>query len=47
MEVMPHTDIDRALDQALSTDILFWPQLPNLTGILLDLEERTLRFSME
>ncbi len=47
MEVMPHTDIDRAFDQALSTDILFWPQLPNLTGILLDLEERNLRFSME
>ena len=61
MGVMPHTDIDRALDQALSMDIPFWPQLPNLNyyedmyvqasehfpGILLDLEERTLRFSMD
>ncbi len=61
MGVMPHTDIDRALEKALSMDIPFWPQLPNLNyyedmyvqasehfpGILLDLEERTLRFSME
>ncbi len=30
MAVMPHTDIDRALDCALSLDIPFWPQLPRL-----------------
>jgi hypothetical protein len=29
MAVMPHTDVDRALDIALSMDIPFWPQLPN------------------
>jgi len=28
MAVMPHTDVDRALDTALSLDIPFWPQLP-------------------
>ncbi len=28
MAVMPHTDVDRALEVALSTDIPFWPQLP-------------------
>ena len=61
MAVMPHTDVDRALDKALEMDIPFWPQLPNLNyyedmyvqaaehfpGILLDIEERTLRFSMD
>jgi len=61
MAVMPHTDIDRALDVALSTDIPFWPQLPHysyyedmyvqaaehLPGILLDIEKRTLRFSVD
>jgi len=61
MAVMPHKDADRALDLALSMDIPFWPQLPNLSyyedmyvqaaehfpGILLDMEKRTLRFSME
>ena len=61
MAVMPHTDVDRALDVALSMDIPFWPQLPNysyyedmyvqaaehLPGIVLDIEKRTLRFSME
>ena len=31
MAVMPHTDVDRALEQALSMDIPFWPQLPNLS----------------
>ena len=60
MAVMPHTDIDCALEKALEMDIPFWPQLPNLDyhedmyvqaaehfpGILLDVEERTLRFSM-
>ena len=61
MAVMPHTDIDRALQAALSLDVPFWPQLPNYSyyedmyvqasenfpGILLDLEKRTLRFSMD
>ena len=61
MAVMPHTDVDRALNTALSLDIPFWPQLPNYSyyedmyvqaaehfpGILLDIEKRTLRFSME
>ncbi len=30
MAVMPHTDVDRALDAAMSLDIPFWPQLPRL-----------------
>ena len=30
MAVMPHTDVDRAMDLALSLDIPFWPQLPHL-----------------
>ncbi|MCF8024382.1 MAG: hypothetical protein K9K82_02715, partial [Desulfobacteraceae bacterium] len=30
MAVMPHTNVDRALDAALSLDIPFWPQLPRL-----------------
>lgn len=30
MAVMPHKDPERALDMALSLDIPFWPQLPNL-----------------
>jgi len=30
MAVMPHTDPKRALDMALSLDIPYWPQLPNL-----------------
>lgn len=30
MAVMPHTDVDRALDMALSLDIPFWPQLPHV-----------------
>ena len=61
MAVMPHKDVDRALEVALSLDIPFWPQLPHVNyyedmyvqasehfpGILLDLEKRTLRFSME
>jgi hypothetical protein len=29
MAVMPHTDVQRALEIALSLDIPFWPQLPN------------------
>jgi hypothetical protein len=29
MAVMPHTDVGRALEMALSLDVPFWPQLPN------------------
>ena len=61
MAVMPHTDVARALEMALSLDVPFWPQLPNYShyedmyvqaaehfpGILLDLDKRTLRFSMD
>jgi hypothetical protein len=61
MAVMPHTDVGRALETALSMDVPFWPQLPNFSyyedmyvqaaehfpGIVLDLEKRTLRFSMD
>jgi len=61
MAVMPHTDVDRALETALSLDVPFWPQLPNYSyyedmyvqaaehfpGIVLDVEKRTLRFSMD
>lgn len=61
MAVMPHTDVDRALELALTLDVPFWPQLPHLNyyedmyvqasehfpGILLDLDQRTLRFSMD
>ena len=31
MGIMPHKDIDRALDLALGLDIPFWPQLPNVS----------------
>jgi hypothetical protein len=61
MAVMPHKDVERALEVALSLDVPFWPQLPQVNyyedmyvqasehfpGILLDMEKRTLRFSME
>ena len=61
MAVMPHTDVEAALDLALSLDVPFWPQLPNYNyyedmyvqasenfpGILLDLENKTLRFSID
>ena len=61
MAVMPHTDAERALEQALSLDVPFWPQLPNYSyyedmyvqaaehfpGILLDLDNRTLKFSID
>ena len=61
MAVMPHTDVTRALEMALSLDVPFWPQLPNASytedmyvqaaehfpGIVLDMEKRTLRFSMD
>ncbi len=30
MAVMPHTNVDRALEMALSLDIPFWPQLPRV-----------------
>ena len=60
MAVMPQTNVQQALDLALSLDVPFWPQLPNYNyyedmyvqaaehfpGILLDMEKRTLRFSM-
>lgn len=61
MAVMPHTDVNRAIEIALTMDIPYWPQLPRLNyfedmyvqaaehfpGIVLDLEKRTLRFSMD
>jgi hypothetical protein len=61
MAVMPHKDVGRALQVALSLDVPFWPQLPKVSyyedmyvqasehfpGVVLDLEKRTLRFSME
>lgn len=61
MAVMPHTDADQAMTTALSMDVPFWPQLPNLSyyedmyvqasehfpGIILNMEEKTLRFSMD
>jgi hypothetical protein len=31
MAVMPHIDVDRALEVALSLDIPFWPQLPHVS----------------
>jgi hypothetical protein len=31
MGIMPHENVDRALDLALSMDIPFWPQLPKLS----------------
>lgn len=61
MAVMPHTNVKQALDQALTLDVPFWPQLPNFSyyedmyvqaaehfpGIVLNLEKKTLRFSMD
>ncbi len=61
MAVMPHRDVNRALEVALSLDVPFWPQLPHVSyyedmyvqasehfpGIILDLQNRTLRFSMD
>ena len=61
MAVMPHTNIDQALETAMSLDIPFWPQLPNYSyyedmyvqaaehfpGIVLDMDRKTLRFSMD
>ncbi|MCB2226450.1 MAG: hypothetical protein KQH53_07200 [Desulfarculaceae bacterium] len=31
MAVMPHKDVDRALELALSLDVPFWPQLPHVS----------------
>jgi hypothetical protein len=31
MGIMPHTDVEQALDLALSLDIPFWPQLPKVS----------------
>lgn len=31
MGIMPHSDVERALDLALSLDIPFWPQLPHVS----------------
>lgn len=31
MGIMPHTDIEKALELALSLDIPFWPQLPKIS----------------
>ena len=31
MGIMPHTDVDRALELAFELDIPFWPQLPNVS----------------
>jgi hypothetical protein len=31
MGIMPHADLERALDVALSLDIPFWPQLPRVS----------------
>jgi len=61
MAVMPHTNIERALEMALRLDVPFWPQLPNYSyyedmyvqaaehfpGMVLDMQQRTLGFSME
>jgi len=61
MAIMPHKDVDRALEVCLSLDVPFWPQLPRLSyyedmyvqasehfpGIVLDLDKRSLRFSLE
>jgi hypothetical protein len=61
MAVMPQTDVNHAMETALTLDIPFWPQLPNLSyyedmyvqaaehfpGIVLNLEKKTLRFSMD
>ena len=61
MAIMPHRNVNQALELVLSLDVPFWPQLPHLSyyedmyvqasehfpGIVLDLEKRTVRFSME
>ena len=61
MAVMPHRQVEPALEKALTLDIPFWPQLPHVSyyedmyvqasehfpGILLDMDKRTLGFSLE
>ncbi|MFZ3044768.1 MAG: hypothetical protein WA151_02550 [Desulfatirhabdiaceae bacterium] len=61
MAVMPHQNVDRAIELALTLDIPFWPQLPRLNyyedmyvqasehfpGIILNLDQKTLRFSID
>ncbi|MEE8372374.1 MAG: hypothetical protein V3R87_01380, partial [Dehalococcoidia bacterium] len=31
MGIMPHTDIEKAIELALGLDIPFWPQLPRVS----------------
>ena len=31
MAVMPHRDVDRALELSLSLDVPYWPQLPQFS----------------
>ena len=31
MGIMPHADVEKALEVALSLDIPFWPQLPKVS----------------
>ncbi len=31
MGIMPHTDVEKALELALGLDIPFWPQLPKVS----------------
>jgi hypothetical protein len=31
MAVMPHKDVDRALELSLSLDVPYWPQLPKVS----------------
>ena len=31
MGIMPHTNVEKALELVLSLDIPFWPQLPNIS----------------
>ncbi len=40
MGIMPHQDVDKALDLALSLDIPFWPQLPHV-GLYEDMYVQT------
>ena len=61
MAVMPHTDVEEAIELALLMDIPFWPQLPHVSyyedmyvqasehfpGIIIDVQKRTIRFSIE
>ncbi len=61
MAVMPHKNVDRALELALSMNVPYWPQLPlysyyedmyvqaseHFPGMIVDMEQRTLRFSIE